>query len=80
MTYPKAIVVAATLLAGAMVWSAHADNGAPTAEQIRAIAGGELIWWFEPSPRGTLVSVCEYTGRQIKCLSESLEVLGRKLP
>ena len=72
MTYPKAIVCAAALIAGALIWSAEARTDGPSGENIRAVAGGELIWWFEPTPKGPRVAVCAWDGHEIECNSKIL--------
>ncbi len=72
MTYPTAIVCAAALIAGAIVWSAEAKEDRATGQQIRAVAGGQLIWWLETAGSGTRVAFCGLAGREIECQSKVL--------
>ncbi|MCG8359599.1 MAG: hypothetical protein MI920_28880 [Kiloniellales bacterium] len=72
MTYPNAIVCAAALIAGALLISAEARSDRPQGQEIRAVAGGELIWWLEPSAQGPRVAACAWDGREIECTSKVL--------
>ena len=72
MTYPRAIVVAAALIAGALVWQTQAQGQSEAAREVKAVVSGELIWWLETTPTGPQVSVCEFDGRQVNCQSQSL--------
>ena len=44
----------------------------PTGQQIRAVAGGQLIWWLETAGKGTRVAFCGLAGREIECQSKVL--------
>ena len=67
MTLPRAIVVAAVLIAGAIIWRGEAQSQSAKSRDIKAVVSGELIWWLESTPAGPSVSVCGFDGRKIDC-------------
>ena len=72
MSDQNAIVCAAALIAGTLLISAEARSDRPQGQEIRAVAGGELIWWLEPSAKGPRVAACAWDGREIECTSKIL--------
>ncbi len=78
LTYPQAIVVAATLIAGTIladrVFPVAAAQNAPESVGLRAenAVAGERLWWVETRAQSNRVHMCVDVGNGVRCRHEDV--------